>query len=202
MEADMKTCIKCNEEKSFAQFYKTKYTYHKDGYDYYCKYCRNGSSIKSQNIGKRKQQCSIDDCNNLHYAKTWCRMHYGRWIRKGSTESVTNKRDNDRIYYYKGVAYRKTREIELFSRYKITMDEFNIMAKNGCQICGDKPERRNLAIDHDHNCCSTEITCGKCVRGVVCHRCNVSIGVYERGLMRKDNPLLDKIIKYVEFNRG
>lgn len=49
-----------------------------------------------------------------------------------------------------------------------------------CKMC-DKEGR--LVIDHDHNCCNNgpgkKRSCGKCVRGLICHKCNVFIGMYE-----------------------
>lgn len=29
--------------------------------------------------------CSVVDCSRKHYARTWCRAHYGRWIRSGQS---------------------------------------------------------------------------------------------------------------------
>ena len=87
-------------------------------------------------------------------------------------------------------------------RYGLTLDKFLEMSKDGCQICRETRER-NLNVEHDHNCCSGQgATCGKCVRGVVCNRCNLTIGKYENGLIRDDNELKDKIKEYLEAYNG
>jgi hypothetical protein len=82
-------------------------------------------------------------------------------------------------------------------RFNLTKEQFEKMSKNGCMICNDVPER-NLHVDHDHACCeSNSRTCGKCVRGVVCNKCNTLIAHYEKGTIRIDNPLYDKVAKYL-----
>lgn len=53
-----------------------------------------------------------------------------------------------------------------------------------CGICGTKNPggKGRWHIDHDHKCC--EEGCSKCVRGLLCHSCNVGLGNF------KDSPTL------------
>ncbi len=70
--------------------------------------------------------------------------------------------------------------------YKMTREQYDALlgAQGGvCAICG-QPEtaRKNkrLSVDHDHRCCPTSRTCGGCVRGLLCHHCNATLGHIER----------------------
>lgn len=43
---------------------------------------------------------------------------------------------------------------------------------DSCESCGDT---WRLSIDHDHSCCPGKGSCGLCVRGVLCSRCNTAL---------------------------
>ena len=69
-----------------------------------------------------------------------------------------------------------------------------------CLICR-KPETathqsgtlRRLAVDHDHGCCPGKRSCGKCVRGLLCSRCNSAIGLFD-----EDRDILLAAIGYLD----
>lgn len=83
--------------------------------------------------------------------------------------------------------YRKrtpgTRKSEhLMYLYKITLDQYNDMldSQNGkCAICETHPGGKMLAVDHDHKCCPGRRSCGKCIRGLLCQKCNLLLGRLE-----------------------
>ena len=53
--------------------------------------------------------------------------------------------------------------------------EYNVILKsqnNKCLICGKEPNGVNLVVDHNHE--TGEI------RGILCSRCNRSLGWYEK----------------------
>jgi hypothetical protein len=83
--------------------------------------------------------------------------------------------------------YRRTEKIKA---HGLSIEQYeNILNSQGgvCAIC-KLPESavnpyskqpRNLSIDHDHSCCPGRHSCGKCVRGLLCHKCNSALGVIE-----------------------
>lgn len=60
---------------------------------------------------------------------------------------------------------------------------------NKCYACKN---RLATNIDHDHDCCPGNRSCGKCVRGILCHNCNTALG-----LMKDSKEDLKKLIEYL-----
>jgi len=198
-----KTCAKCNKKQSINKFYTNKRQ--KDGYDYYCKECRKTSTLGSHRFGKKKPKCSLDGCERGNYAKNLCRIHYERNRRNGTTNLVNYKRE-----YYEDInaTYEEVRRGHLKRRFKLTLEQYQEMAKNGCEVCGKKAlPHKVLHVDHDHKCCPPKLdkngyktavnSCGLCVRGIVCDMCNQAIGRYEKGTLRPEYPLRNEVIMYV-----
>lgn len=79
---------------------------------------------------------------------------------------------------------RSWRDTHLWYRYKLTPDDVVriVTEQGGCNICGgaEPSGRHGWCVDHDHACCATYPTCGRCIRQVLCHRCNVQLGHDER----------------------
>src|SRR5437660_10580540 len=67
--------------------------------------------------------------------------------------------------------------VRQWRRAGVTVEEyFTLFARQGglCAICQRRPEpNKTLAVDHDHKCCFGRKACGKCIRGLLCTRCNV-----------------------------
>lgn len=82
-------------------------------------------------------------------------------------------------------------------RFGITLEERDERIKNQdnkCIICNlDFTKINKPCIDHDHHCCSSYKTCGKCVRDIICHRCNKVLGFVNENI-----KVLQNIISYLE----
>jgi len=68
--------------------------------------------------------------------------------------------------------------------YGLTQERFDQMLAeqgNACAMCREPfREGQRIAVDHDHACCDTKLrSCGKCVRGLLCHLCNAALGHIE-----------------------
>lgn len=81
-------------------------------------------------------------------------------------------------------------------RYGVTSAELWEAQGGKCPICGETIGlgRMQYAIDHDHACCPSTETCGKCVRGLLCHSCNRHLGFIE------NETFLSSALNYL--NRG
>lgn len=83
----------------------------------------------------------------------------------------------------------------LKSRYGMTpADLADLLARQGgvCAICRT-PEpggQGKWHIDHDHACCPGKTrSCGTCVRGLLCVRCNMALGLFHDSLHRLRNAI-------------
>lgn len=109
-------------------------------------------------------------------------------IRKGSGKFCSNncyqeyRRKNKKDPKYLNRLYQKK------NKYNLLREEYNrlfIIQSNKCAICGESFDKVKACVDHDH------IT-GK-VRGLLCHRCNLMLG-----LARDNVELLQNAVNYLK----
>lgn len=81
--------------------------------------------------------------------------------------------------------------------FRLTAAEYEErLAKQGgvCAICRQSPEAvGRLHVDHDHTCCPGRESCGKCVRGLTCRKCNHALG-----LLEDDPQRVTRLIAYLK----
>ena len=82
-------------------------------------------------------------------------------------------RNRDKIKSYKNPTVEKNTRLKRL--YNITMEDYNniFRSQNGsCAICGgvNTKTNKNLHVDHDHS--------GGDIRGLLCSRCNLALGMY------------------------
>lgn len=71
------------------------------------------------------------------------------------------------------------------SSYGLTHEQFDRLLaaqQHPCGMCHERFEEGQLIhVDHDRGCCQTKNrSCGRCIRGLLCHTCNIALGYIER----------------------
>ncbi len=92
--------------------------------------------------------------------------------------------------------FRNKFEENLRSRYNMTSaTKYNMwLIQHGwCAICFDPIEWKPANIDHDHSCCAGRISCGVCIRGLLCQSCN-----HMTGFAKDDQTILTDAALYLE----
>lgn len=87
-------------------------------------------------------------------------------------------------------------------RHHITFERYQQMRRDQddrCLICQEPETRRSqggpvwlLGLDHDHRCCPGPVSCGACVRGLLCDGCNRGIG-----FLRENPESLRRALQYL-----
>ena len=80
------------------------------------------------------------------------------------------------------------------THFKMSPDDFQKLIEsqdNRCKICW-AVFIRTPHVDHDHMCCPSVRSCGKCIRGLLCHNCNCGLGNF-----RDDLNLMQRAMDYL-----
>lgn len=167
--------------------------------------------------------CAFQPCDNTSWAKGLCGTHYSqqrkgkeltpvpdrrKWTLTRADQEVSESGEKycrDCKRFRPPSNFIRNRKLcnqccELRHKYKLSYSELMawILLQGGCAGCGKLEETDGsiLSVDHDHTCCPGLVTCGLCMRGVLCRDCNTSLG------RLKDNvQTLRNLIEYLEDYR-
>ena len=121
-----------------------------------------------------------------------------------TSQCRTCRRGHSRRYYHanKTAQRQKAREYAQNVRYGKPLGWYaeQLTRQGGlCAICDASPEsaKRAFAVDHDHKCCPGRQSCGKCVRGILCVRCNTTLASVEG-----TDGWIQRVYEYLELHRG
>jgi hypothetical protein len=132
--------------------------------------------------------CEIAGCgqpkHSDHWSTKYCEDCRAAAQRKQWRDYAHGKGD-ERVQY---AAQWRARNPDYSLRQRTTVHGITIiqyqdmlaLQDHRCAICrtDDPGGHGNWHIDHDHSCCPTsKKSCGECVRGLLCSRCNTGIGL-------------------------
>ncbi len=159
----MKRCKKCGELKPLEEFYRA--TGMRDGRRSECKACHQA---------KQKAWYDANRAQAIAQVRRW------------------QQENKEHLHAYRK-DYRQRRKVEerdayLRRTFGITQADYDALLAaqgGGCAICGKKPGKISLHVDHDHE--TGEI------RGLLCVGCNNALGQF-----RDDIGLLSRAREYVD----
>ena len=142
--------------------------------------------------------CVVEECNSpiKESRREYCSAHLARFYKYGTATPSVKCVGCKEMFIFSGPAIDKHQYCnkcysilkthaayipvhpESVTRHHITIVQFLkiLISQDFSCFCGKSfPPKSRITIDHDHKCCAKGYSCGKCVRGLLCSRCNTVI---------------------------
>lgn len=187
--------VQYNQTKECNSCFKTKYK--KDfsiiatGYIHIdtCKECV--IILNTGPVGTKK--CSM--CKEFKLFEKFGRKKYTLDNLNSSCKECLNSKQKEKYALGNG-----SRQSNIKYNYNLTLEDYEELLKKqnyGCAICGmtEKELGEYLNVDHDHNCCPGNRSCGECIRGLLCRAHNLMLGYAHDNIKE-----LTAGMKYLETN--
>lgn len=147
-----------------------------------------------------KETCTFEGCSRKTYRGNLCWTHDMQ--RANGTELTTIIEPKRNLVclvnnclgrnHAKGLC---TNHYQLTVKYSLSSERVvELFSDPICEICGKTNIR--YTVDHNHQCCSGHKSCGKCVRGILCYTCNLTLGHFN-----DDPEKIREMLKYLERNQ-
>jgi hypothetical protein len=153
--------------------------------------------------------CSVPGCGRRHTARGLCSVHVRHMKKYGEVREIKPYRLTGRTCEIAGCDQPALAKLRCnkhlsygynLSRFHLSLEDFVRMLESQagvCAICGGtNTNGKALSVDHDHQCCDGDRSCGACIRGLICQPCNAALG-----FMHDDPARLRAAANYVEAAR-
>lgn len=134
-----------------------------------CSRCKTDKSVQDFTIDRAR----VDGLS------PWCRTCCGAAAR--TPQAKASRRNAEERRRQRDPDY--DRRFNLLRLYNLTIEQYRQMLDDQdgrCAICRCLPDTKALHVDHDHRCCPTGRSCGRCIRALLCGRCNTAVGWIEK----------------------
>lgn len=150
-----------------------------------CTKCETAKPIDQFTAAKRKLNGKSSLCRTCHQAASVAWQAANPERVKATRKARYARKKADGSLPPRKYSTEQARERGRKWRYGVTAEAYaeKLERQGGrCAICRRQSSEfaRPLAIDHDHSCCASTPTCGKCNRGLLCAACNTAIHNAER----------------------
>lgn len=178
--AETKHCRRCRTTKSRLEFARCKRNM--DGLAHWCKSCY--ADVNFERSGTQAEDLPAD----YRKACTKCRRDLPAvaFHRARARPDGLGYQCRECVSEYNKGRTEQRRANARFKNYALTAEAFAALVRECdgcCGVCGVQMVEglgwKSLHIDHDHGCCPGTQSCGQCVRGLLCGRCNLIIGKFE-----------------------
>lgn len=147
----------------------------------------------------------IRERNRANYAKNaeqrreYHRAHY--WADPKRSRETVRRSQQRRALADPEAHIRRNRGGHLWQYFRMRLEDFDAMLASQGGVCAacQQPSDQQWHVDHDRKCCPHKHSCGKCVRGILCAHCNLTLGYGEESIERL-LALVDYVKRYRHDN--
>lgn len=84
------------------------------------------------------------------------------------------------------ICHECVKDAHSMRRYGVSYRDMLEQQGGRCAMCGIEQcvAGQRFSVDHDHACCPGPTSCGACVRGLLCRKCNGALGFLENLQLR------------------
>jgi len=187
----LKTCAKCKKELPATVEFFFRQARAKSGLKSRCKVCQQEDSnvyrlANPEKFSGYRAKAYKNDAEAEKKRTAKYRKDHPEKIKKYPYKNKPQYLRQRRAYY--ALYPTKRQKGTLKKNYRLTVEQYQAKLVEQNFRCANLGCSNSVVkgghVDHDHTCCPTRESCGKCVRGILCPGCNTGLGMLKDDIAR------------------